>query len=326
MKNKQIEGFRGIAIMLIVCFHLFCRFQQLYCNNSIGWMSWWGDFGAMSFLFISAFFLTNRTEKLKIKDYLIRKIIRLWPTYFICITIIFITLHIWWLPNRTCTFIDYVANVFWINGYIGVPYVEQSHWYLTTLISFILGVAFLKRIKKDQQPESYIVWCILAFIAKIVSNDFLYKLIGGSYVGVMGLAYVSHIFLEKKDSKEKYLIIRAMILLSLSSIYIYATKGIMYVVYLVIIMVIFSFAYYNKLKILEIKILQYLGAISYPLYLIHQNIAFCIEYQILQKSNTFTVKSGIIALLIVFAISIVVFNLNNIITSGLVHLRKKVRQ
>lgn len=41
-KNTQIEGLRGVAILIIVVFHIFDRFQQIYFERSIVWMNNFG--------------------------------------------------------------------------------------------------------------------------------------------------------------------------------------------------------------------------------------------------------------------------------------------
>lgn len=47
-RNIQIEGLRGFSILIIVVFHVFCRFGQVYLDLNIPWMAWWGDFGTLT--------------------------------------------------------------------------------------------------------------------------------------------------------------------------------------------------------------------------------------------------------------------------------------
>ncbi len=48
---------------------------------------------------------------------------------------------------------------------------------------------------------------------------------------------------------------------------------------------VFLIALYKKGKIFEYKIIQFMGMLSYPLYLIHQNLAYLIEFNLTKKYN-----------------------------------------
>lgn len=63
-RNKQIDGLRGITILLIAIFHLFCRYREIYCGYTIWYLKWMGDFGNSIFLLISSYFFNwNYREK-----------------------------------------------------------------------------------------------------------------------------------------------------------------------------------------------------------------------------------------------------------------------
>lgn len=55
---------------------------------------------------------------------------------------------------------------------------------------------------------------------------------------------------------------------------------------------------------MENCVLVFLGTVSYPLYLIHQNISFVIQNVLFEVTGSYTMYWGIIALIIVFLIGI----------------------
>lgn len=57
--NYQIEGLRGISIMIVLLYHLIDRFQQIYFGRNIRAMDFWGSFGVTIFLIISGFFAVD---------------------------------------------------------------------------------------------------------------------------------------------------------------------------------------------------------------------------------------------------------------------------
>lgn len=45
-RNMQIEGLRGLSILIIVLYHVYCRFSQLYMNTTVSFMENWGDWSS----------------------------------------------------------------------------------------------------------------------------------------------------------------------------------------------------------------------------------------------------------------------------------------
>ena len=115
-RNMQIEGLRGIAIFIIVLYHVFYRYLEIYIGQPVIFMSFWGMLGTNIFLVISGFFSIKYSSVNEVQHnaarHLFDKIIRVWPTYFLSIVIIFVATHIWYLPGRTVGFIDLFMNNF----------------------------------------------------------------------------------------------------------------------------------------------------------------------------------------------------------------------
>lgn len=102
VRNRQIDGLRGITIVLIVIFHIFCRYREIYCGYTIWYLKWMGDFGNIIFLLISSYFLIGMVgKKIHLKNFINKKIIRLLPCYIVSITVTMILTHCFLLPGRT---------------------------------------------------------------------------------------------------------------------------------------------------------------------------------------------------------------------------------
>lgn len=187
VRNKQIDGLRGIMALVIVLFHLFCRYQQIYCNNSIPFMENWGVYGVCTFFIISGYFLIDSRENddFHLLLYFKKRLLRLYPMYLISITLTELILLIAELPNRTVTIKDYVLNLVWINGFIDTPYVDGAHWYITVLISGILICGLLKAMKLSNNPVAYLVVLVLSYLCLILHIPVLSMLFGGGYIGIV---------------------------------------------------------------------------------------------------------------------------------------------
>lgn len=51
-RNQQVDGLRGITVLMIVFYHLICRYSELYLDKSIYFLNQWGKFGVSIFLLI----------------------------------------------------------------------------------------------------------------------------------------------------------------------------------------------------------------------------------------------------------------------------------
>lgn len=292
--NYEIEGLRGLAIITIVIYHIVCRFNSIYLNHEIGFMHDWGALGVAVFLLISSYYLpkvfssnANTYPKFSFRKYLTNKFLRLWPCYFICISITFIILQLVRLPGRNCTFLDYILNIFFINGYIGTPYVDGAHWYLTVLLSMILIFGLFRKLRIENKWYIYIIWLILGgmlkFLTILCPNNIiflgLFNFICNRYIGIIcvgiSLKYLNGLRKTMK-SNDKKLLIWLFVLFS-ALLYNFVFRGINFSIKFLFILLIFVLSINNKLFILKNRALLYLGTISYPLYLIHQNIAYVME-------------------------------------------------
>lgn len=298
-RNQQVDGLRGITVLMIVFYHLICRYSELYLDKSIYFLNQWGKFGVSIFLLISSYYsVSSRGNKYSI----LKKILRLWPTYFASITLTMVILRFLQLPGRTCGVSDYLLNCLFLNGFIGIPYVDGAHWYITTLISIIIINGFFNAFNISDKEFPYLIWMILAFLmTKIVKCLVIAQVLGGSYVGIACMGASIRNF--DKNTKSW----KAMLFLAL--IYSCIMLGIKYVIILIFVTPIIIAAIKEKMEFLESKTLNMIGAISYPLYLIHQNVGMAIEYNMMVTFGKYSLWYVIIAIVLVIALAIVLYTM-----------------
>ena len=294
---------------MIVMFHLFYRYNIIYGNDAIKILFCFGGIGNSIFLLITSYFLgpSGNEKKFNIREFYLRKLKRLWPSYFVSITFTMIFLSIFELPGRMVGLKDYVLNIVFINGFIGSPYVDGAHWYLTTLISAIIVVGIIKELGMEWNVYVYVFWMLLEGGCKVFHLKIGDYLLGGSYTGLICIGIAIKAIVEERDKKNKFPDFSPnrywYILLAISAVYYFGRRGTQSFVYLLISLPVFILARNNSLSILENKIFQFLGKISFELYLCHQNIAYAIEYGLTKYFGCYSFAYAVLAMCIVLLFS-----------------------
>ncbi len=286
MRNKQIEGLRAMGVMMIVLFHYIYRFNELYGDASaFSVLSQWGTIGVGLFFMISGYFMFGGSHKANetLLQYYKRKVGRLYTPYLPAIIVIFLVTSVAKLPGRTTAVFDALLNVVLINGFIGTPYVDTAHWYLTYLIAFIV-IAGIVKYSKIKETYAIPVWILFSYIIRVpigrlgmpsAVEHFLHVISGGGnlYPFILGV-----VICELKAKKEKSLLEKGVLLLSATfSIYnIMVLYNKVAAWWIIVFALVFILCIDGKLNFFSCDFLQKIAGISYPLYLIHQNIGYVI--------------------------------------------------
>ena len=257
-RNIQIEGLRGIAILMVVVYHIFCRYQQIYLSETIEWMERFGAYAVNLFFLMSGYFLGQRTN-------FVKKIIRLWPSYVVGVLLSVVLLAFFPLPNKEINFIQVLTNVFFINGFIKIPYVDGAHWYVHTLIiMFFWGILI-----RHRNFIFLIAWIVGAVVAECADVRIISHFLGGKYVGCFVCGMALRNFLDEPGK-------RWLGVLAFAVAGVFVGQSILFGTIFIVSLFVLYLCIKGKLKLLGTKILCFLGLISYPLYVVHQNLAYVV--------------------------------------------------
>ena len=208
-KNLQIEGLRAFAIISVVLFHVFCRYLQIYMNQSIWWMENLGSIAVNLFFLISGYFSCTKTN-------LFKKLLRLWPGLFLSVLFSSVLLSLLPLPNKSLSFLQIITNAFSINALFNIPYVDGAHWYIHTLIILLFWAALLKK----RQTTVWFLFFIICNIILILDIKIIPHFWGNTYIN----CFLSGCMLMKWDKTRDKL---ALFTIVLSVFFIFITQGLL---------------------------------------------------------------------------------------------------
>lgn len=277
-RSQELDSLRGISILAVVLFHYTTRYNQIYKHIVMPIHFPYGHLGVQLFYMISGYLILMSAENINnYQDFIVRRISKLFPAYWVSIIIIFSTIAVFSLPGREASFTDAILNLTMLQKFLGAKHVDGAFGVLSRFIAFYIFVTFvIAHNEKKRVLKILCIWMMLDIAIKLIMMNgvdisgkvriiLLVKEIGFFALGVTFY----------KIKLEGYSILSCLTFL-LSLFIIFLTNGKSHLIAALIYSVVFYLIINNKGKFLKVKPLLWLGSISYSLYLIHQNIGYII--------------------------------------------------
>lgn len=144
----EIDALRGIAALAVVLYHYTTRYQLSFQHKEPMSVNFsYGSYGVELFFIISGFAIyMTLTNTKSLKEFAIKRIIRLYPAYIIAVILTFTLTHLYQLPDRTVSLTSGIINLTMIGGFLGVPYVDGVYWSLQVELIFYILIGILMLI------------------------------------------------------------------------------------------------------------------------------------------------------------------------------------
>jgi len=325
----NLNGLRFIAAFLVIIHHIEqiksrFKIENYWGEGGIAFIGIIGKLGVVLFFVLSGFLITylllaeeHSFKKINIRQFYMRRILRIWPLYFLIIVLAFFVLPnfeiftypgfgkdiiysnlLWKLLLYAIFFPNLVITLFGI-----VPYASHT-WSIGTEEQFYLIwpvlIKYLKKYRILLMLTIIVTYLAFKFFLQTSFANYLpYKDVISSFwntfpIDCMAIGGLYSILLFQKSKLLKYLLRNDLFYFSICLVTLFMIKGVYipyihYEFYSVLFgLIILNFSANNKIKIsLENKALNYLGNISYGLYIYHPiGIVLAISISILIGFNT----------------------------------------
>lgn len=279
-----LDGLRGIAILLVVCFHSFARWPKFvpygeqYSNIAI---FKFGYLGVQLFFLISGFVILMSLENsFNFYQFLFKRWLRLFPTMLIATILVYVTAQfIEGRPAGIPKFNSIIPGLLfvepsWILLITGmkINLLEGSFWSLFVEFKFyvIFGLLYFRFGKLNAILGIFLMF-LTSFIARKFNVIFLNSFsdfFSFEYFGWFAIGSLAYLYFFYKEIK--YILFS--ILICFFEIYKYRSIRLELLSICVVLGIFMIPICFEKTRfIFTNKIFLFFGFISYPFYLIHEN-------------------------------------------------------
>ena len=313
----EIDLLRFCAAFMVVLFHYAFRG---YAADGYSTMPYpllagaakYGYLGVDLFFLISGFVILMTASSGSLKKFFISRVIRLYPAFWVCCTLTFLAILILDNGRFTTSTSRYLVNMTMLNEFMNIRSVDGVYWSLAVEIKFYVMVALLLLFRQIKRAQMFLgLWLAATIMLDIFPEDHLRSMFVTGYspyfiAGAIGfLIYSSGISMVRLTlfSTSWLVALRhAMMSIPASSSRYHEyfdpiiVGGLMTFFFALILLVATK-----KTSALAKINWTNLGALTYPLYLVHQVFGYLIFNKLYPLVNPHLLFSGTILLMILIA-------------------------
>jgi peptidoglycan/LPS O-acetylase OafA/YrhL len=125
-------------------------------------ISKYGYLGVDLFFMISGFVILMTASDGSLKKFVISRLVRLYPAFWVCCTITFLATLAIGASEYSATFGQYLVNMTMLSGFMNVESIDSVYWSLFIELKFYAFIAIVLLAGRIQQVEwLFIVWLII---------------------------------------------------------------------------------------------------------------------------------------------------------------------
>ena len=307
----SLDGLRGVAAAIVMLYHFTRRYGEHFDAAWHPLFSYDGQFGVLLFFMISGYVITLTTQRVKRPgDFLYFRISRLYPTYWVCLVVTTLLMWIAQMPRPLPTPLSLMVNLTMLTKTIrrlphtpnDLAYIDGAYWSLEIELFFYAVIFALLSIKQMHRVLALAVvmnvigavdhWLVLAGHAGVASP--VRWLLFFEYWPYFGIG----IALFAMRNHRRFVWPTVLIVLALLRASERGVAGLLHMaeparvavdlpaptnpwvdlLKVVLCVALFAAAVFDRFPALRWRVVVAVGAISYPLYLLHQNIGYIVIY------------------------------------------------
>ncbi|MDE2403386.1 MAG: acyltransferase [Sphingomonadales bacterium] len=272
----ELDALRGLAALMVVLFHTTFRAPQLLPGAiPVAHGLSWGHYGVQLFFAISGFVILlslDRTERAA--DFVVSRVARLYPAYWCAVLLTTFGVIALGAPQLAQRPLVVAANLTMLHGFLYLPPVDGAYWSLTVELAFYLCMGVLWRLRLLHRIEAILpgwialklLWWLVPALPSRPGIVLLQQYVPYFAIGICAC----RVWQGARSWRGQ----APVLLLGLASVAL--CDDLPHALVYAAIAGLFMALAAGRLAALAHPVLLHLGALSYPLYLIHENLGIAL--------------------------------------------------
>lgn len=283
----EIDALRGLAALAVVLFHYTTHFTELFQPATPPSLSFsGGQYGVNLFFIISGFVIFMTLERTqRPTDFVVSRFSRLFPTYWVSIALTFSITHWLGLPGKLVGPGAALGNMLMLHGLFRIPHVDGVYWTLEVELLFYCGMLLLYRLNLlDRIHHVLLGMLLLRFVYYGAAHWFgvdlpwtVYRLLILQFIPWFALGISIYLIVHARAERPRWPLVTA----ACAVLTLLVTDSVSSAVLAIVLAVLVFAAASGRSRWLCLPPLVWLGTISYPLYLLHENIGWSLQLRLL---------------------------------------------
>lgn len=265
----ELDALRGIAAVSVLLFHYTSKYNEAFGAPHMQYEFSYGHYGVQLFFIISGFVIFLTINKVNSGgEFAFKRFLRLYPTFWLCMLLTFAITYFGGIALFHRSLKDLLLNFTMMPAVLGAKPVDGAYWSLFPELLFYALILILYQLRLLRNIEIVaVIWLgITIFLVLFYQHKILIMLTNAKY----SFLFVAGINFYKIWTKETALLKNHLLILCCLATSYFTGGTEVFVVTLICFSLFYLFVFGQLQFIGKIKLLTFLGAISYPLYLFHQ--------------------------------------------------------
>ncbi|WP_429140934.1 acyltransferase family protein [Aeromonas veronii] len=302
VRVKHLDGLRGLAILLVVTYHAFYRWNDIEPFSQpeiIRVLFKYGWLGVQLFFSISGFVIfMSLDNNASLNEFIKKRWVRLFPLMLLCSIFILIYSSFFnaFPHGKHVDFVDVIPGLIFVDPQTinfffdaNAKSLDGAFWSIYVEVKFYIFVSFFYYFINDKKLISIFSIYIIYLCSKVIDvfffpDFFLYKALTYWGVNYYGWFLVGICLFQYKKYNDKRFVTAAVFIGLIGCLQLFGNS--LEVFFLAMLLLsVFIISFFNEYvqRFFSQKTMIFMGAISYPLYLFHQN--FITSFSILLGSD-----------------------------------------
>lgn len=291
---RELDGLRGLAASAVLVAHFTGSYNSFYVDDPRASFDFpQGAFGVQLFFLISGFvILMSASRARRPSDFVISRVSRIYPAYWLSLILAIVIGRLFQTAQSNASLLDVIANVSMFQRFLQIPNLVDVYWTLAIELQFYMLVLALLLITRCRLTESVLfrmslLWIACAVAVAIWAGPYSrgidpqnvvtpVKMVLNLTLAEFGPLFCCGMwaYLSRQNAKPRWMMFFTAVIsiIVAALLHSWAYGALVAVICAGFILIVLQ----RSTPWLNFSVVQWLGKISYSLYVVHATVGFVV--------------------------------------------------